>query len=291
MKCQCYAMSTGHNDDSTEQNKFETCKVFCHLYDPSGKVLLTNGPTVDSPYSKETLFPHHRGLYYGFNQIRYGEGKKADTWHCHHGESQQHVKVLSESTDESGRQVVAINWHGQGGKVFIKEERTLQATCLPKGTMVDFVSTLKSATGGVVSLAGDPQHAGFQFRATNSVATKTKGQTYYLRADGKGKPGDYRNWDHRNLKAPQNKECENRPWNAMSFVVEGKRYTALYLDFPDNPKPAHYSERDYGRFGSAFAAKVEPEKPLTVRYRLWLQEGEMTVEEMRKVFQRIYNER
>jgi hypothetical protein len=62
-------------------------------------------------------------------------------------------------------------------------------------------------------------------------------------------------------------------------VLGDKRYTAVYLDHPKNPKPARYSERDYGRFGSYFAADVEPDKPLIVNYRLWLQEGEMTVEQ------------
>jgi len=26
--------------------------------------------------------PHHRGIFYGFNRITYGDGKRADTWHC-----------------------------------------------------------------------------------------------------------------------------------------------------------------------------------------------------------------
>ena len=64
----------------------------------------------------------------------------------------------------------------------------------------------------------------------------------------------------------------------MSFVVDGKRYTAAYLDRPDNPKEARYSERDYGRFGSYFVADCTEKKPLTVDYRLWLQKGEMTKE-------------
>ena len=63
----------------------------------------------------------------------------------------------------------------------------------------------------------------------------------------------------------------------MSFVVNGQRYTCCYLDHPSNPKPARYSERDYGRFGSYFEYDLEPAKPLDVRYRIWLQPGEMDV--------------
>ncbi len=267
-------------DESTEQAKYETKKVFHHIYSPSGEQLLTNGPTGDMPYSKDVLYPHHRGLYYGFNHITYGEGLEADTWHCGKGESQQHVEILDEEVGaDFGRHRLAIDWHGRDSKVFAKEIREVSARLLSNCTQIDFVSTLTSATDGVIHLDGDPQHAGVQFRAIDEVAKKTAKQTYYLRTDGKGKLGEIRNWNHRDLDDPINPECTNRPWNALSFVVGGKRFTAIYLDHPNNPKPACYSERDYGRFGSYFVHEITPEKPLTVRYRLLIQEGETTVDE------------
>ena len=270
-------------DESSEQSRYETYKVFHHLYDASGKVLLTNGPTGDSPYAKDVLYPHHRGLFYGYNRISYEGVPRADTWHCGKGESQQHVKTLAAGGNgEKGWHRVAIAWHGPDGNVFANEEREMTVSFDGDSTVVDFVSKLESATGGTIHLDGDPQHAGFQFRATDEVAKKTKEETYYLRTDGKGKPGETRNWDHKKIGAPQNDECADRPWNAMSFVVGGKRYTALYLDHPRNPKPARYSERDYGRFGSYFVHDLKPGEPLLVRYRLWLQEGEMTVETAKK---------
>ncbi len=62
----------------------------------------------------------------------------------------------------------------------------------------------------------------------------------------------------------------------MSMVVGNKRYTVAYLDKRTNPKEARFSERDYGRIGSYFVADVT-DKPLDVNYRLWIQDGEMTV--------------
>jgi hypothetical protein len=47
-----------------------------------------------------------------------------------------------------------------------------------------------------------------------------------------------------------------------------------------NPKEARFSEREYGRFGSYFERTIEKDKPLTVNYRLWLQEGLMQPEEV-----------
>ena len=267
-------------DESSEQSRFETYKVFHHLFDPSGKQLVTGGPTGEEEYSKDVKFPHHRGLFYGFNRITYGEDQKADTWHCGHGESQQHAEVISQETGtDFGSHCVAINWIGSDGKVFAKEQRTLTAYVKESGTLVEFNSTLESATGGAIHLNGDPQHAGFQFRSTPEVAANDAGQTYYLRTDGKGKLGETRNWNHKDANDPMNQECTNRPWNAMSFVVGGTRYTALYMDHPSNPKPSHYSERDYGRFGSYFVTDVTPEKSLSIQYQVWLQEGEMTVEQ------------
>jgi hypothetical protein len=58
-------------------------------------------------------------------------------------------------------------------------------------------------------------------------------------------------------------------------VVDDQRYTACFLDRPQNPKEARFSERDYGRFGSYFEYELTPQRPLDVRYRFWLQAGEM----------------
>ena len=266
------------HDFSTEQSRYETKKVFHHIFSPAGDQLLTNGPTGDEPYSKEIKYPHHRGLYYGFNKISFGDDKQADTWHCGKGESQQHVEVLSQEVGtDFGRHRLAINWHDRDGKVFVREQREVTATLHKEGTMIDFVSTLESATGDTIHLDGDPQHAGVQFRAIGEVAASTADQTYYIRTDGKGKLGETRNWNHK-AEDPMNEQCTNRPWNAMSFVAGGKRYTAVYLDHPENPKPARYSERDYGRFGSYFVHDLKPDQPLTVRYRLWILEGETTQE-------------
>ena len=273
-------------DESTEQSRFETYKVFHHLFAPSNGQLLTNGPTGEEPYSQEVLYPHHRGLYYGFNKITYGDGQQADTWHCNHGESQQHVEILAEETGpDYGSHRLAINWQGQDGNVFAKELREVSAKVFPQYTQIDFVSTLESAVDGDIHLDGDPQHAGVQFRAIDSVAKENASQTYYLRTDGKGAPGETRNWNHKDLDDPMNSQCVDRPWNAQSFVVDGKRYTAIYLDNPANPKPARYSERDYGRFGSYFVHDLKPGRPLKVRYRIILLEGETTVEDCQEFSQ------
>lgn len=263
-------------DESSEESRSETFKPYHHVYSPDGKTLLTKGPG--------GKFPHHRGIFYGFNKITYGDGEKCDTWHCTDGAYQSHAgQSWSKGTTAGLSHCVGVEWHGKNGKEFAQETREVgierETHFGVEGWEIDFNSHLETTDGKPIHLDGDPQHAGFQFRASQEVPDKTVEETYYLRTDGKGKPGDYRNWDHDKPDAPGNAECENRLWNALSFVIEGKRYTVLYIDHPDNPKPARFSERDYGRFGSYFVADVTAEKPLDVNYRLWIQEGEMTVDQ------------
>jgi hypothetical protein len=68
-------------------------------------------------------------------------------------------------------------------------------------------------------------------------------------------------------------------------VIDGKRYTVVYLNHPSNPKPSRWSERDYGRFGCYFEYELTEQNPLVVNYRVWLQEGEMTQAQCEALYQ------
>ncbi len=255
-------------DDSSKERRQETMKVYHHLYDPQGKHLLTKGPG--------GLFQHHRGIFYGFNKITYqqgGEQRSADVWHCNQGESQTHKKFLHEVAGPVfARQLVQIHWNGKDGRPFATEMREIATYHVDGAQVVNFTSRLVSKVDNL-KLDGDPQHAGFQFRATQYVPDNTQDQTYYVRPDGQGDPGKFRNW-------PDNPEHVDLPWLALSFVAHDQRYTCCYLDHPENPKPARFSERNYGRFGSYFVAQVESSKPLEVRYRLWLEPDALDVEQI-----------
>lgn len=241
-----------------------TTKVYHHLYDSTGSVRLTNGP--------EGQFPHHRGIYFGFNRVSYN-GQTADVWHCRVGESQQHASVVKHTaTATSGGHTIRVNWNGKDGKTFASEERTLTVHAKKGGWLIEFNSKLTTELEKV-RLDGDPQHAGFHFRA-NVEVEKTKAETYFLRPDGKGDKGKESNWEPKGGKGPV-----NRAWTAMSYVIGGKRYTTVYVDHPENPKEARQSERSYGRVGTYFEYDLTKTKPLHVKYQLWVQEGEVTAEQ------------
>jgi hypothetical protein len=251
-------------DETSKESRERTFKVFHHLFSPKGDVLTTGGLS-DDP---DVHSPHHRGIFFGYNRISYDNGKTADTWHCPNGEYQAHDRFLaSEAGFVLGRHRLAISWHGRDKQAFAVEERELTVYNVPGGQLVEFASRLRP-TAGPVKLDGDPQHAGVQFRADNEVFAKTSDQTIFVRPDGVGKPGETRNWDPKTRQGPV-----NLPWNAMSFVLKSKRYAVAYLDHPKNPKEARFSEREYGRFGSYFEYTLEKDKPLTLSYRFWLQEG------------------
>lgn len=255
-------------DESSKEKRDLTYKVYHHLYDPDGKDFVTQG-------TGGKVWPHHRGIFYGFNNISYGAGKKADVWHCTKGSHQsQKSSLRAEAGPVLGRHLVVISWVGDDKEVFATEDRELTVYNVPGGTLVGFASRLRSVAGKV-KLDGDPQHAGFQFRAAREVAEKNAAKTYYLRPDGPDKPGATRNWDSKNPDFHA-----NLPWDAMSFVMGEQRYTLCYLDRPENPKPARFSERDYGRVGSYFVFELDDKKSLDIAYRLWLQQGEMKAPEV-----------
>ncbi|MBA2114423.1 DUF6807 family protein [Bremerella alba] len=258
-------------DTSTEDRRKETMKVYHHVFDPQGEHLLTKGPG--------GLFQHHRGIFYGFNRISYEQdGKKmsADVWHCHKKESQTHEAFVREEVGPVvARQLLEIDWNGQDGKTFATEFRQMTVYHVDGAQVIDFASELTSKVDNL-KVDGDPQHAGFQYRATQHVPDKTAKQTYYVRPDGKGEPGKFRNW-------PGSKDHIDLEFNALSFVAFDQRYTCCYLDSPENPKPARFSERDYGRFGSYFATEIPQKDPLQLNYRIWLQPGEMDVAEVKQL--------
>lgn len=235
-------------------------KPFHHLFDPTGARLVTKGSG-----GHET---HHQGLFFGFTQCTF-DGGTCNTWYCHDGEHELHKKFLAQLAGPVlARHRVAVDWNDRQGKTFCTEERELTAYAASGGTLVEWSTRLRSVRG-TVTLSGDPHHAGFQFRADDEVAKRSK-ETSFLRVDGKGKPGEERN----------DKTMVNLPWDAMVFTLGQTRYTAEYIDNPRNPRPALYSERTYGRFGST-PGKVtlkEGEALLELTYRIWLQEGEMTGE-------------
>jgi hypothetical protein len=256
-------------DASSEEARTKSYKPFHHVFDPATGIRLTKGDG--------GVYPHHRGIFFGYNRIFHGPGKKtaSDCWHCKGQERQECREVLEQTAGAvAALQRLAIEWIGSDGEPVLEEVREIEALPVRDGTVIEFASRLTSAAP--LLLDGDPQHSGVHFRATNEVAETTKGETYYIRPDGKAEPGQFRNW-------PQDASYVNAPWHAASFIVGGQRYTVLRVNRPANPGEARMSERDYARFGSYFEHELLPDRPLQLGYRFWVQPGELTVDEAARI--------
>jgi hypothetical protein len=253
------------NKPRDAKNHYPTFKPFHQMFDPA-EIIVNSGT---SETAKDAQFPHHRGLFFGFNKTGFG-----DVWHGTKNAYQNaDPKMTTFVTPVSASHTAKIAWFGEDGKSFAHEDRTVTVYKAAGGTLLDW-NTVLATDLPKVRLDGDPQHAGFHFRANHEVS-KTNKQTYYIRPDGKGMPGETRNWDAKAKDA----KAVNLPWDACSFVVAGKRFTALRIASPANPGETRHSERDYGRFGDYFEYDLTPATPLKLAYRIWLQEGEMTVEQ------------
>jgi len=248
-------------DDSTGQRLFETYKPFHHVYDAQGK-RLTNGPDSASPYIKnEIKYPHHRGIFIGWSRLTF-DGNRYDLWHMSGG-AQVHQEFMEQIAGPVlARSTALIHWNDKDGEPLIAERRqtTVFRQSDPTLLLLQCHTKLKAVRGDVF-LNGDPEHAGFQYRAHNDVASgpKQAKATYLFHAEDIDPRRD-----------------RNLPWAAMSYGLDDRRYSVQHLNHPDNPKPTIYSAyRDYGRFGAFFKDTIKAGETLGLMYRICVVDGDM----------------
>jgi len=251
-------------DKSTPKRVVETFKVFHHVFGPGTDDLITNGPG--------GLFPHHRGMFVGWRQTQF-DGGEIDSWHCTKGVNQRHIRFVEQKADaDSAKMTAEISWNDGKGKPVVNELRSVSVapfhfTGGAPGWDIRWSSELRSRRGKVV-LTGDRQHAGFQFRAAQSVAD-SKSATFMR---PQGFPQDPKAFEVDDRKNPNS--LINLGWFAMTFPINGKQYTVTYFDDPAAPKPSYYSERPYGRFGTYFKTTLQPDVALKMNYRLLVSPGD-----------------
>ncbi|MEE8468631.1 MAG: DUF6807 family protein, partial [Planctomycetota bacterium] len=224
----------------------ETYKPFQHLFAPDAPVLLTKG--VGGTHS------HHRGVFLGWGQTRAGE-RTVNFWHMPPSESSQRLVGYDSMRRLAGpvaaRSISTVRWYTKEGEALVEDQRDVTTWRVAEGWLLDYVIELRSLAGEV-QLDGDPPHAGFQFRAAQSVAENES--CTYLRPKSAVDQGND-NWA----------DCA---WVAGRFPIEGQRYEVAFFDHPDNPRPTVFNTRAYGRFGAFFRATLKEGEPLVVRYRL-----------------------
>ena len=217
-----------------------TCKVFHHLFAPDGTQL-----------SKGLggKFEHHRGLFTGWNKTKIGD-KTYDFWHLNKGEYQRFGGHGTPAFLNMGKdaQVSLIDWCDPAGAIVIRELRGLEVTEHHGDYYVLHLRSKCMTIRNDVVLAGDPHHAGQQFRALQQFAEENAKPVVYVRPEGAKDEG--------------NDIWTNCNWTAGVLELEQASYTVLQVDGLDNPGKSKWSTRPYGRFGVTRTATAQKDKPV-----------------------------
>ncbi len=249
-------------DNRFEKGKTLTAlnKPFYHIYDLQGENKITNGP-------EEGVWSHHRGIMIGWRNVGF-KGENLSFWGMEDLTVQKHIEFKKSIAGPVLAQTEAlIQWNDSTGNTIIEERRqaTIYRQSPPDILLMDFTSNLK-ALNGSVTLDGNADHGGVQFRAHNDVAEGapgTKKATYY----------STQNIDSIDRQSSPDYKL---PWVAMSYGLNNKMYSILQMDNPGNPQPTIWSAyRDYGRFGPFFRKDLDANETLAIQYRFWMSEDDM----------------
>ncbi|MBK8978923.1 MAG: PmoA family protein [Planctomycetes bacterium] len=226
----------------------DTFKVFHHVFALHDDGVLTKGAG--------GYFSHHRGLFAGWNVTRVAGAERAwDFWHGTGGARQvlrgaSHRALGPVCADEEH----AIDWIAGDGETLVREVRHL--TLWDGGDecrIIDLDIRLQPGGDRPVSLRGDPQHGGVQFRAVDAVHDAEAETRYRRPATAQGTGNDV--WT-------------DLGWAIGSFRIRGARYEVLHMTHPANPGRWVYSTRAYGRFGSFAVLELQPGVETRLRFRV-----------------------
>lgn len=227
-------------------------KVYLHVYGEDGELLTNSGLTADG--KTFGLYPHHRGIFIGWNQIRSELGVD-DLWHMRGTEIRLQELNEIRTFNEGAIISASITWHSalkdeKGSDLLLTEKRRFVISSPSEGqTQIDV--TFKLTAERDLTLDGDCHHAGIHFRASNEVAERRQETSYLWEPQIPGEVGRV-----------VSKELK---WARLVFPIGEKWYACTILNAPTNPTE-ELSWRDYGRFGFFFRRSLKKGETLTVHY-------------------------
>lgn len=234
-------------------------KPYLSIYDKKGQ-RITN-PGIDSEGDSRGRFPHHRGIFIGWNQIQSDLGSD-DLWHLRSDEGMELVSIENkEATADGAKLELLIHWlsadrAGDRGGLLIEERRTIEITRDGNRTVVDHRSDMKAVRDLI--LGGDLQHAGLHFRADAEV-DEVRDETRYL-------------WSPADLPPSGGRIISDTlHWVNFRFPLHENWYSVTQLNVPEN-RSTELSWRDYGRFGFFFNDELETGEVRTMKGRFLIEE-------------------
>lgn len=266
-------------------------KPYLHVYGQEGQLLTNAG--LDPAGKPAGKFPHHRGIFIGWNKITSDLGS-FDLWHFNNGGKMEFSRFemlnrteILKSTYSDATIVALITWRGgkkdaEGSDLLLNERRTLKIS-RPEGRRTQIDARFELTAARDLRLDGDLQHAGIHFRAADEVATRNL-ETAYV-SDPEDKETKGRNWQPGPPKkdkdgkeaAPSNVKTGDLNWCRLIFPIGERWYAATELNAPSNPIE-ELSWRDYGRFGFFFKKSLKKGEKLAVDYRFLVEPAEAPAE-------------
>jgi hypothetical protein len=222
-------------------------KPYLHVYDDDGITLLTKGESTGT-------YPHHRGIFIGWNMIRVGSAS-FDLWHMTTGTMRVVNIDRLIALPDSAIIVATIEWRAgtSGAGALLLTERRTMAVSKPAGSGVQIDCYFELHAAQTLTLNGDLQHAGIHFRAPEEVWTRQTETSYLSSPDGVVVGTNLR-------------------WCRLLFPIGTRWFTALQLNAPENPVQ-ELSMREYGRFGYFFPHPLQTGEALCLAYRFVVAES------------------
>jgi hypothetical protein len=259
-------------------------KPYLHVYGEEAELLTNAG--LDASGKAAGKYPHHRGIFIGWNKLT-SELGSFDLWHFNNGGKMELSRFeLLKATDNDATVVALIYWRAgkkdaAGNDLLLNERRTLKISRPEGRTRIDAHFELTAARD--LKLDGDLQHAGIHFRAADEVATRNL-ETAYV-SDPEDKETKGRNWQP----GPPEKDKDGKEiapakiargelnWCRLLFPIGNRWYAASELNAPNNPID-ELSWRDYGRFGFFFKKSLKKGEKFAVDYRFFVEPSEAPAE-------------
>ena len=231
-------------------------KTYLHVYDAEGNQLTMSG--MDAEGESLGRFPHHRGIFIGWNRIHSDLGTD-DLWHLRAGGRIELADYEAEICDDGVKLDTTMHWRSRHAEpdenLLLVENRCLTITQSDGRTIVDFDTTLTAERD--LRLDGDLQHAGVHYRAHHTVTDRAN-ETAYL-------------WEPTGLEDRGGRLIsDDFKWVQLVYPKGDNWYLVTQLNAPSNPTE-ELSWRDYGRFGFFHKDELEAGQSRDLAFRFIIQ--------------------
>ena len=219
------------------------------------------------PYAKgypKNDHPWHRALWWSWKTI---DG--VNYWEQHQKGTDPVDVQIEAAVDFSAKIVLTIHYHQPGQPPVVKETRTISISPPDAngGYHIDWAATFSSATGNTVEF-GQNSYGGLALRfSADCCGNSESNRPVWVFRDDQGRENRTNN--------------QQAPWVAYSGQTpNGKTACVTIFDHPGNPgHPAFWQLRNqYPYLNPSLTCKgayeLKADKPLRLRYRIAVQDGE-----------------